>query len=179
MPAPLQPPSRGQPHPLLLGLTHQRWAPTSSCVRRFHALCCPGFLFLCLLCNAEPGWSLLFPPTFIFSSCPHRHPMGWDLQVSPAVPHQIPGLVQHRAATSNSDTARSIPMLLHWARPSLPLQAEHPRAWQSFQLCLRATASLHAFRSRGSSKYSRLHLGSGGWLLSGVQDTPGTNIRLT
>lgn len=48
MPAPLQPPSSGHPHPLLLGLTHQRWTPTSSCFRRFHALCYPGFLFLCL-----------------------------------------------------------------------------------------------------------------------------------
>lgn len=67
MPAPLQAPSHGQPHPLLLGLTHQRWTPTSGCFWRFHALCYPGFLFLCLYCNAEPVFSLLFPPPPSFS----------------------------------------------------------------------------------------------------------------
>lgn len=120
-----------------------------------------------------------FPPTFIFSSYPHRHPMGRELQVSPAAPHQLPGLIQHRAASSNSDTARSIPMLLQGAEPSLLLQAEHSRAQQSFQLCLRATAFLHTFHSRGSLKYSQPHLGSGGWLFFHVQDAPETNIRLT
>lgn len=121
---PLQPPSHGQPRPHLLGQTHQQWTPTSSCLSKFHALCCPGFLFLCLPCNAEPVWFLLFSHNLHSLPVPTGNSMGWELHVSPAAPHQLPSLIQQRATRSNIDTARSIPMIPHWAQPSLPLQAE-------------------------------------------------------
>lgn len=54
-----------------------------------------------------------FPPAFIFSSRPHRQPMGRELWVSPAAPHHLPGLVQHRVTPSHPDGARSIPVVQH------------------------------------------------------------------